>query len=556
MVERDIPMVNPGGESAMLGLWRIVLRQAEEAARAGRYEEAYALASRADVADHHQAVQFRGRLALDLIARANRRGAVDDAAGAIDDLYLAERIGAPPDSLAAARLSLADRLGDEIRGSLDAGEPARALERIEELARHKVSGPALRRYREVAEAWQAATADARRGEFGRAHEHLDRAERLATGAGVIAAQNAIAMARCDLETKQKSAAPKIEALYSALAENKWPQVLAAAEAVLAAIPDHPSARQARAKAWQQIAAIGPAGAAQWPQRGARAPQAAALMGLAPAPEAGPEPVETADTSQAQAGPHAASGQGTAGAAAEAEGIIWLSAGGAGAAASPAVRAAAARNPAPARPLARAEAAGPRGRFLLWVDAVGGYLVCLDDRIVLGRAGPDSPADVPLMGDLSRNHATLIRGEESYVLQAHHPSFVNGKPVADQAVLRDGDVIRLGSTVELEFRQPSPVSATARLAIISRHRLPIAVDGVLLMAETCIVGGTGQAHIPAAALKEPVILYRQGGALWCRAAGSFDVDGKTCAARAPVSLQSSVLGDGFSFSLEPLRSHPV
>jgi hypothetical protein len=207
-------------------------------------------------------------------------------------------------------------------------------------------------------------------------------------------------------------------------------------------------------------------------------------------------------------------------------------------------------------LARSEAAGPKGRFLLWVDAVGGYLVCLDDRIVLGRAGPDSPADVPLMGDLSRNHASLVRSGESYVLRAHHPSFVNGKPVADQAMLRDGDVIRLGSTVELEFRQPSPVSATARLIIVSRHRLHLAVDGVLLMAETCIVGGTGQAHIPAPTLKDPVVLYRQGNALWCRAPGSFDVDGRTCAARAPLTLQSSVLGDGFSFSLEPLRSHPV
>ena len=34
-------MVNPGGESTMLGHWRIVLRQAEEAARAGRYDEAW-----------------------------------------------------------------------------------------------------------------------------------------------------------------------------------------------------------------------------------------------------------------------------------------------------------------------------------------------------------------------------------------------------------------------------------------------------------------------------------------------------------------------------------
>src|SRR5271165_2884951 len=545
-------MVNPGGESTMLGHWRIVLRQAEEAARVGRFEEAYALANRPDVADHHNAVQLRNRLALDLIARATRRGAVDDLAGAIEDLNLAERIGSPPDSLAAARLNLADRVAEEVRVDLDAGEPARTLERIEELARHKISGPALRRTREIAEAWQTALAEGRRGEFGRAQEQLDRAERLAGGAGAITAQQAVAAAKVELENRQKGAAPKIEALYAALSEGKWPQILAAAEAVLVAVPEHPAARQARTRAWQQIAAIGPAGAAQWSAPGARTAQAAALMGLNPEPE-NPTAGQTHPI-RGEARPVSSPPPPRAGT--EPEGIVWLAAGGDGPASPPGTRPVPARNPAPARPLARSEAAGPKGRFLLWVDAVGGYLVCLDERIVLGRAGPDSPADVPLMGDLSRNHASLVRSGESYMLQPHRSSFVNGKPVADQAVLRDGDVIRLGSTVELEFRQPSPVSATARLIIVSRHRLHLAVDGVLLMAETCIVGGTGQAHIPAPALKDPVVLYRQGNALWCRAPGSFDVDGRTCAARAPLTLQSSVLGDGFSFSLEPLASHPV
>ncbi len=55
--------------------------------------------------------------------------------------------------------------------------------------------------------------------------------------------------------------------------------------------------------------------------------------------------------------------------------------------------------------------GPKGRFLVWVDTVGGYLVCLDDEVILGQAGPNSQADVPLMGDLSRNHATLVRDGE-------------------------------------------------------------------------------------------------------------------------------------------------
>jgi hypothetical protein len=498
-------------ETNMLGHWRLVLRQAEAAARAGRYNEALALVSRPDVADHHHAVQLRGRLALELVARATRRGGADDLAGAVDDLNLAERLGAPPDALAAARLSLADQVAAEVRADLDAGEPARVVERIEGLARNKVSGPSLRRTREIAEAWQAALDEGRRGEFGRAHDQLDRAERLCGGAA--SAPAALASARRDVETRQKAAAPKVDALYAALSAGKWPEILSAADAVLETVPEHPAARQARTNAWQQIAAIAPP-AAQWPNRGARVPQAA--------PAAEPEPAPS-------------------------DGIVWLNA-------APRISPRPAPVP-PARPLARTSNPGPKGRFLLWVDAVGGYLVCLDDHIVLGRAGHDSNADVPLMGDLARNHATLVRDGDGYVLRAHQPTFVNGKAV-ETATLHDGDVIRLGPSVELEFRQPSPVSSTARLAILSRHRLPLAVDGVLLMAETCIVGASPQAHIPAPGLADPVVLYRQGAGLWCRAAGGFEVDGRACAARAPLTLQSSVLGDGFSFSLEALGAKSV
>jgi len=510
-------MANPGGKSIMLGHWRIVLRQAEEAARLGRYDEALALASRADVADHHGAVQLRGRLTQELVARAARRGAADDLPGAIDDLALAERMGSPPDTLAAARLSLADLVAGEVRGVLDGGEPGRVLERIEYLARHKIGGPALRRCREVAEAWQSALDEARRGEFGRAHDQLDRAERLAAGT----AESALVAARRDVEGRQKAATPKVEALYAALASGPMPVILAAAEAVLETVPEHPAARQARTRAWQQIAAIGPSAA--WPNRGTRVPQAAQPP---PLPEPSPRERER-----------------------DAAPIVWIN--------SAANRNGPGPGPGPgsARPLARAGENGPGGRFLLWVDAVGGYLVCMDDQVILGRAGADSHADVPLMGDLSRHHATLVRDGDGYVLRARQPTYINGQAV-ETAPVHDGDVIRLGSTVELEFRQPSPVSATARLAIVSRHRLPLAVDGVLLMAETCIIGASPQAHIPAASLDAPVVLYRQGAALWCRASGGFEVDGRACAARAPLTLQSSVLGDGFSFSLEPLGSKSV
>ncbi len=195
--------------------------------------------------------------------------------------------------------------------------------------------------------------------------------------------------------------------------------------------------------------------------------------------------------------------------------------------------------------------GLSGRALLWADAVGGYLLCFSSEVVLGRAGADSEADIPVLGDLSRRHASVLRQGDGYVIRAHHPTYVNGRQVVGLSPLRDRDVIRLGSTVEMLFRQPSPVSSTARLEIVSRHRLPLAVDGVLLMAETCLIGPSPQAHIQAPDLSTTVVLFRQGGSLWCRVPGTFEVDGHTCTSRAPLELHSNVVGDGFSFSLEPL-----
>lgn len=336
----------------MLGQWRIFLRQAEEAARAGRFDEALALASKPEVVDHHHAVQLRSRLALDLLARAGRRGEADDLAGAVEDLALAERLGAAPDSLASARLKLADHLAGEVRGDLDAGEPARVVERIDGLARHKIGGPSLRRTREIAEAWQNALDEARRGEFGRSHDQLDRAERLAAGGQGGGIPPALAAARRDVEARQKTAAPRVEALYKALEKGEMAGLLNAAEAVLEAVPEHPAARQARTRAWQQIAAIGPS-SATLPARGSRLPQSS--PGTAPPAAAGADP--TGIVFEPARHPHPHHQQPAA--AHEPAPIVWINGGGK-AAATP-------------RPLVRAVENEPKGRFLLWVDAVGGIL---------------------------------------------------------------------------------------------------------------------------------------------------------------------------------------
>ena len=508
----------------MLGHWRVVLKQAEESARAGRLEEALALASQPDVAAHRQVVGLRGRLALELIGRASRRGQAEDLAGAIDDLRAAEKYGAPPDALAAARLALADGIAGDIRADLDAGEVGRVLERVEHLSSHKIHGPALRRLREAAEAWQAAGEDARRGEFGRAFEQLERAERLAGDS----ARAALASARRDLEARQAAAHPKVERLYATLETGQWGAILAAAEALLETVPEHPAARQARTRAWQQIGAISPS--ATLPLRtGGRVAAAPAAPLPLPLPPTEAEPIRFLDEPE-----------GTPPAPAP-------------------TRVFSSRYPSMPSSHQPTRAAvvnpSPGSRFILWADGIGGYLVCLGDQVVLGRAGPDGSADVPLLGDLGRRHATIVRDGDGYVLRAEGPTFLNGRRI-ETAALRDGDILRLGPTLELEFRQPSPISTTARLRILSRHRLPVAVDGVILMGETCIVGAAAQAHVPAPGLAQPVVLYRQGDGLWCRAPGGFEVDGRPCLGRAALGPQSSVLGEEFSFSLEPLGSRTM
>ncbi|QDV35110.1 FHA domain-containing protein [Tautonia plasticadhaerens] len=486
--------VNQGGNSTMLGHWRVVLKQAEESAKAGRLDEALALAARADVADHRQAVQLRGKWTLELVKRAARRAEADDLDGALGDLDTAESFGAAPDVLAASRLKLADLVAEDLKTDLAAGEPDRAVDRIDAVGRRKVAGPGLRRLRESAEAWKAARGEARRGEFGVAADLLDRASRLAGSE----ASDALAAARRELEARQQAAAPKADRFYRTLSESAdaWPAILAAAEDLLATVPEHPAARQARSRAWQQIGAIGPA-VPSIPNR---------------PPAAGNGEIRFLDESTP--GPSPARAEPTA-----------------------------------ARPKSRH--GGPHGRFLLWADVIGGYLVCLDDEVTLGRAGPDASADVQLLADLSRRHAVIARDGEHYTLRALHPTFVNGRAV-DSAPLRDGDVIRLGSNVELEFRRPSPVTSTATLRLLSRHRPPMAVDGVLLMAQSCLVGPTRQCHVSAPRLKQPVVLFRQADALWCRCPGAFEVDGRPALSRAPLTTSSSVKGEGFSFSLEPVE----
>ena len=189
------------------------------------------------------------------------------------------------------------------------------------------------------------------------------------------------------------------------------------------------------------------------------------------------------------------------------------------------------------------------RFVLWVDGVGGYLVCQGDTISLGQPVQGSYVDVPVLADISRSHATIRRDGESYLIEPLRKTRVDGRVIDKATSLSDGSEIELGDGVRLRFRVPSPLSRTARLDFVSRHRTLPTTDGVLLLAESCILGPSTASHVVCRDWSREVILFLQGDKLYCRAAGRYLVDGVECDTNAPITRSSQIVGEDFSLSLE-------
>ena len=191
------------------------------------------------------------------------------------------------------------------------------------------------------------------------------------------------------------------------------------------------------------------------------------------------------------------------------------------------------------------------RFLLWVDTVGGYWVCLGDEVTLGQPAHREAVDVPILGDLSSRHARIRRDSEGYLIEAIRDIRVDGRPVDRVATLGDESLIQLGPGVRMVFRRPHALSATARLDFASRHRTQPSVDAVVLMADSCILGPKPQSHVVCREWPDEVILYRHGDALYCRTTGTLEIDGVEHESMGPITPHSRIVGERFSINLEEM-----
>jgi len=105
-------------------------------------------------------------------------------------------------------------------------------------------------------------------------------------------------------------------------------------------------------------------------------------------------------------------------------------------------------------------------FLVHRDGEGGHRITAlgadTERLTIGRR---SSADLALDWDdeVSRLHAELVRKGDDWTIVDNglslNGSFVNGEPVRAQRRLRDGDAIRIGTTV-LIFRSPKDQESQA------------------------------------------------------------------------------------------------
>ena len=188
-------------------------------------------------------------------------------------------------------------------------------------------------------------------------------------------------------------------------------------------------------------------------------------------------------------------------------------------------------------------------FILWVDGVGGFLICCGAQNKLGQAIPDSDVTVPLRGDLDRVHAKIETVEDRHLLHSIGSVSVDGYRLREPAVLIHGQTIQLGDTVAIGYRKPHPLSSTAVLDFVSRHRTFPWSDAALIAGDSIVLGNQSRNHIVCPRWKHELILFRRQNQWFCKTKARASHNGDVLTANSALRDKSRIEGDDFSFSIE-------
>jgi len=192
-------------------------------------------------------------------------------------------------------------------------------------------------------------------------------------------------------------------------------------------------------------------------------------------------------------------------------------------------------------------------FLIWVDGVGGYLVCTDPINFIGQAVEGSIVSIPLQADVRQRHARIETIAGQHVVQPMGPVSIAGRevPVDESVAIKSGQIISLGDRVELAYRQDHPLSKSARLDFVSRHRTLPWSDGVILAGQSIVLGPNPNNHVFCPGWKADLILFRRNDQWFAKSSIGFCVDDHTMGSEAEIRFDSRLYGDSFSLKLEPV-----
>lgn len=194
------------------------------------------------------------------------------------------------------------------------------------------------------------------------------------------------------------------------------------------------------------------------------------------------------------------------------------------------------------------------RYVLWIDGVGAFQLFVGQSFLIGGPTLEHPsADICLLANISRKHATLSRDAEDWFIRPHSSTVVSGRTVSDRALLKSGDEIRLAERVRLGFRIPSMLSGSAVIDFESPHRPAQSVNGIILMTDTCLLGPRSDHHVCCPDWPDMVVLFTQAGQLKCRSAMPLNVNDVRVRDAADLHDGAIVTGHDLRFRVERLKN---
>ncbi len=191
-------------------------------------------------------------------------------------------------------------------------------------------------------------------------------------------------------------------------------------------------------------------------------------------------------------------------------------------------------------------------FMLWIDGVGGFLVCTKSQVTLGRAVPHCGIDIPVQADLRRHHLKIKRVENRYLGRQPGLASEDSKSEETWDLLANDQCLDLGHGVHLKFMQTHPLGNSARLELTSRHRTEPWSDAILLMGDALLLGADRSNHVCCPGWQKNLVIYRKGTKILLRAEGSLEVNGSTQVGDVLLQDGIRVIGSEFSISCEEVR----